>query len=107
MLCHLLGYAVFLVPTFGNILGPLVLWLVKRKESPAVDFHGREAVNFQICMTIYFIIAALLCAVLIGFVLLPIVGLLWFICPILAALRAQDGLEYRYPFIFRLIRDVC
>jgi uncharacterized Tic20 family protein len=65
-----LGLAGYVVP-FGNIIGPLVVWLTKKDESAFVAEHARQALNFQISMTIYFILAALSMLVLIGFLLLP------------------------------------
>lgn len=102
MLCHISALIGFVIP-FGHILGPLVIWLFKRDEYAAVAFHGKEAVNFQIAMTIYFFIAALMIFIFIGMVLLPLLAIFWFIWMILASLRAADGQPYRYPLIFRLI----
>ena len=45
----------------GHILAPLILWLIKRDESPELDAHGKEAVNFQISMLIYNVVAAVFC----------------------------------------------
>lgn len=95
MLCHLLGLA--------GILGPLVLWLVKKDESDYVDYHGREALNFQISLLVYGVVCAALCLVLIGFLLLPALGIAALVLTILAAVKANDGERYRYPMIFRLL----
>ena len=72
MFCHLAALAGYLMP-FGNILGPLIIWLVKREESPIVDDQGKESLNFQITWTIFFCITVVLCFVMIGFILLPVV----------------------------------
>src|SRR5436305_309305 len=72
-LCHLLGLA-FLTPIpFGNVLGPLILWLWKKDTNPGVDLHGKEALNFQLSMSLYMVIAGLTIFIMIGFVLLPVV----------------------------------
>jgi hypothetical protein len=47
----------------GHLLPPLILWLIKRDESPELDTHGKEAVNFQISMLIYNAIAAVFCLI--------------------------------------------
>ena len=47
MLCHLSAVAGFVIP-FGSILGPLVVWLIKKDEMPIVDLHGKKSLNFQI-----------------------------------------------------------
>lgn len=102
MLCHLAAFAGVIIP-FGNIIGPLVIWLVKKDSSPYIDYHGKEALNFQIAATIYIIAAVLSMFVLIGFVLAPVVGIGVLVLTIIAAIKAKDGEEYRYPFIFRLL----
>ena len=102
MLCHLLGLVGYFIP-FGNIIGPLILWQIKKEGSPYIDYHGREAVNFQIALTIYLFVAILLCMVGIGFLLLPVLGIGGLILMIMAGIKAKDGVEYRYPFIFRLL----
>ena len=103
MLCHLSAFAGYLVP-MGNIAGPLLVWLLKREESPFIDFHGKESVNFQISVFIYFIVSLLLMFVLIGFLLLPILVVFELVVVILAAVRANDGQEYRYPLSIRFIK---
>jgi hypothetical protein len=103
ILCHLLGLAGFAVP-FGNILGPLVLWLVKRADSPYLDAAGKEAVNFNISWAIYAAVAAVSIFALIGFLLFPLVCLVWVILVIVAAIKASDGKIYRYPLTIRLIK---
>ena len=91
------------IPAFGHILGPLVVWLVKRAESPEIDAHGKEALNFQISMLIYNLVAGVLCLVLIGFVLLGVLYLLNIIFVVIAALKAGEGEMYRYPLTIRLV----
>jgi uncharacterized Tic20 family protein len=102
-LCHLSALAGFVLPAFGHILGPLIVWLVKRADSPEIDQQGKEALNFQISMLIYNIVAGILCLILIGFVLLAILHVLNVVFVIIAAVRASDGQMYRYPLTIRLI----
>jgi len=102
MLCHLITLVGFVIP-FGNIIGPLVLWLVKKDEDPFVDDQGREALNFQITVTIAYLICLALIIIAIGAILLPIVGLANLILVIVAAIKANDGVNYRYPFAIRLL----
>jgi uncharacterized Tic20 family protein len=84
------------------IVGPLVAWLVKR-EDPYVDFHGKEAVNFNISFLIYTAISALLIIVVVGLILLPAVLLTWFVLVIVAAVKASAGDYYKYPLTIRFI----
>ncbi len=103
MACHLASLAIFLGVPFGNIFGPMVIWLIKRGELPAVDMHGKESMNFQISMTIYYVIAGVLCTILIGFLFLAALFILHVIFVIQAAVAADRGELYRYPLTIRFI----
>ena len=104
MLCHLLALCGLIGIPFGNILGPLVMWLIKRHEFPFVDACGKEALNFQISMTIYTLIAGLSVLVFIGFILLPAIIILNLAYTIVAAVKANEGKEYAYPLTIRFIK---
>lgn len=102
--CHLAALAGFLVP-FGNIIGPLVIWLMKRAEMPLVERHGKEALNFQITVSIAFLICVSLMFVLIGIPLMFVVGIGALILTIMAAVKVSNGeLDYKYPFAIRLLK---
>jgi uncharacterized Tic20 family protein len=88
----------------GHLLGPLILWLIKRDDAPELDAHGKEAVNFQISMLIYNAIAAVCCLVLVGFFFLAVLWVLNAIFVIIAAIKASDGKFYRYPMTIRFIQ---
>ena len=103
MLAHLSALAGFIIP-FGNIGGPLLVWLLKKDGSKFVDDQGKESLNFQISMTIYLTISALLALVLIGFILFPLVALLDLVLTIVAAVRASNGEAYRYPATIRFFQ---
>lgn len=103
MFCHLIALAGLIIP-FGSIIGPLVLWLMKREESDFINHHGKESLNFQISVIIYGIIAAILTLIIIGFILAIILGILWFVFIIVAALKTSDGEMYRYPFTIRFVK---
>ena len=102
MFAHLSALIGFILP-FGNIIGPLVIWLIKRETMPFVDQQGKEALNFQITVTIAMVISAILIVVVIGFVLMFIIGLAALILTIMAGIKANEGVAYRYPFTLRLI----
>ena len=104
MLCHATALAGFFVPWAGHILGPLIVWLAKRNDSPEINEHGKESLNFQISMLIYNVIAAVLCLVLIGFIILPILHILNLVLVIVASIQASEGRFYRYPITIRLIK---
>lgn len=104
MICHLSALAGFLIP-FGNIFGPLIVWLLKRAEYPQVDAHGKEALNFQITVVIAFAVCFVLAFVLIGFALMVVVAVAALILTILAAVKVSNGeFGYRYPFALRLLK---
>jgi hypothetical protein len=104
MICHLAALAGFLIP-FGNILGPLVVWLMKRTDMPLVEVHGKEAINFQISVTIAFLVCVPLMFVLIGIPLMVLVGLGALILTVMAAVKISNGnLDYKYPFALRLLK---
>jgi uncharacterized Tic20 family protein len=94
----------FVIPYAFHILGPLIIWLAKRGDSPEIDAHGKESLNFQISMLIYNVVAGVLCLVLIGFFLLVILHFLNLILVIVASIQASEGKLYRYPFNLRLIK---
>jgi uncharacterized Tic20 family protein len=104
VLCHAAALLGLFFHFLGHLLGPLIVWLVKRGESPEVDAHGKESLNFQISMLIYDAIAAILCIVLIG---IPILIALWVlntVLVIIASIQASEGKFYRYPLTIRLIK---
>lgn len=103
MLCHLSALAGLLLPPVGHVLGPLMVWLWKRHDYPMVDRQGRESLNFQISMSLYWLIASLLTALFIGFVLLFILTIMDLGLVIWAAIRVNRGIDYRYPFTLRLL----
>ncbi len=102
MLCHLGALAGFIGIPFGNIIGPLIFWLVKRNEFPFVDEQGKQALNFQISLTIYGLISAVLCLILIGFVLIFAVLIFGLVMTIMAAVKASKGESFHYPLAIPL-----
>ncbi len=104
VLCHASALIGFFVPWAGHILGPLIVWLAKRGDSPEIDEHGKESLNFQISMLIYNLIAGVLCLVLIGFVILGILHILNLVLVIVASIQASEEKLYRYPITIRLIK---
>ena len=101
MLCHLSSLSGYLIP-FGNIIGPMIIYAIFKEQYPFVDDQGREVVNFQISMTLYMIVAAILIFILIGLPLLFILMVINLIYTIIGARRAYRGNVYRYPLNLRL-----
>lgn len=103
MLCHLVAFSGCIIP-LGNILGPLVIWLIKKDELPFVDDQGKESINFQLTMFFAAIISGILVVVFIGIPLLVILGIYWIVIVIIATIKANEGVRYRYPYAIRLIK---
>jgi uncharacterized protein len=104
VLCHAAALLGLFFHFLGHLLGPLIVWLVKRGDSPEVDAHGKESLNFQISMLIYDAVAAILCIVLIGIPLLIALWVLNTVLVIIASIQASEGKFYRYPITIRLIK---
>jgi uncharacterized protein len=110
VLCHVAAAAGFVIP-FGNIIGPLVVWLAKRDQSAGVDAHGREVLNFQISWTIYGILLAIvgfiLSIILVGFLFFLVIGIgaiAMLILTIIGTIKASNGELYRYPLTIRFLK---
>ena len=104
MFCHLAGLALLIGIPAANILGPLIIWQMKKEQHPFIDAHGKESMNFQISMFIYGLVAGLLIFVCVGMVLLPAVIVADIIFVIIAGIKANDGQAYRYPLTIRFIK---
>lgn len=109
MWCHLSALAGLVVP-FGSILGPLIIWQVKKSEFPSVDIHGKAALNFQltvlIAVVVLFAAAFVLSFFCIGYLLFPVVfavGIAGIVFGVIAGLKANEGKEYQYPYSWKLI----
>jgi uncharacterized Tic20 family protein len=93
-----------------TFLGPLIVWLIKKDESKFVDYHGKEALNFQLNILIYNLICVGIgiATCTIGFVVTgPLMGVIFvlaIVMPIIAGLKANEGKLYEYPLTFRLIK---
>ena len=103
LLAHLAG---LIASALGGLsfLGPLIVWLIKKDQSPFVADQAKEALNFQIAVTIALLVSlAITFATCIGVILLPIVGIGSLVFAIIAAMESNKGVYYRYPYTIRLI----
>ena len=111
MFCHIGGLIGSVVPP-GNIIVPVVIWLLKKDQSAFINEHGKEAINFQINLSVWavicFVVSFILLIVIIGALLMPLtlglLGLAGLILGIVAGVKAYEGNLYRYPFIIRLLK---
>ena len=108
---HLLGFSWFVFPFYGNILGPLVLWLIKRGDSSYLDRVGKEVLNFQISFSIYIsatlAVGTVLLIFLVGilfYLLAAAIWVAWIILMIVGAVKTSNGEEYKYRFTIRLLQ---
>ncbi|MEP6936951.1 MAG: DUF4870 domain-containing protein [Chthoniobacterales bacterium] len=107
VLCHASALCGFFLPAVGHIIGPLLIWLLKRDELPEIDEHGKESLNFQISLFIYAAAIVASCFVLIGLLLLPFLAVLHLanvVLVVIASIKASEGRLYRYPLTIRLIK---
>ena len=103
MFCHFAAFLGFIFP-FGNLLGPLIVWQIKRESDPFVDRQGKEALNFQSTVSLAVMVSFLLMLVVIGFFLLWLVSIGALVLTIIAGIKANEGLDYRYPFTWLPIK---
>ncbi len=101
VLCHLSYFFGIAVLSF---VFPLVVYLVMRDDSPYVTYHAREALNFHLSLVLYAICCIPLCFILVGIPLLIALGVTGLVCAIVAAVKASDGIYYRYPITIRFVR---
>ena len=103
MFCHFAAFLGLVFP-FGNLLGPLIVWQIKKELDPFVDEQGKEALNFQISVTLAMLLCFLLMVVVIGFPLLALVSIAALVLTIIAGIKVNEGQPYRYPFSWRLLK---
>jgi uncharacterized protein len=99
----ILSHILAIVPGIG-IFGPLVIWLIKKDESPFVEANAKESLNFQLTMLIAYVICWILVFVIVGVFLFAVVWVLNIVLVIVAAIKTSENKIYRYPFNLRLIK---
>lgn len=111
MFCHLAAIAGMLagwitaIPIpFGNILGPLIVWLIKKDTMPLVNSHGKESLNFQITVSLAIVTCLVLFFLVLPLLLIPVIWVASLVLTIIATVKASRGQFYRYPFTLRLIK---
>lgn len=104
----ILAHLAYLLGGLGFIVAPLIIFLLK-KDDPFVYEHAKQALIAHLAILVLSITTSLLCMILVGFLLLPIIALLWlllFITSIIAAVKAIDGQLYEYPLIQKLVQKL-
>jgi uncharacterized protein len=103
MLCHLSALAGAVIP-FGHIIGPLVFWLIKKDIYPEVDRQGKDALNFQISMTLWMFVSGIMVLFVIGIFALIALGVLTLVMIIVASIKSNNGERFKYPLSIEFIR---
>ncbi|BDB16663.1 orotate phosphoribosyltransferase [Pseudomonas sp. CYM-20-01] len=103
MLCHLAAFLGFVFP-FGSVVGPLILWQMKKEVDPFIDDQGKEALNFQITVAIAWIACIVLAFAVIGFFLMIALAIATVVLTIIGSIKANKGIAYRYPLTWRVIK---
>ena len=104
MFVHLAAFAGLVGIPFGMIIGPLVIYMIKKDEYEFINDQGKEVLNFQITWTLIFIASAILILVGIGVLMLIGFGIAWLVLVIAASVAASNGQYYRYPLTIRFIQ---
>ena len=103
LICHLSALCGYFIP-FGNLIAPIVIWSMKKDEFPMVDEHGKEVINFQISFTVWILIAVLFVFLLVGIPILIALLIAQLVFIIIAAIKADSGVLYRYPLTIRFLK---
>jgi hypothetical protein len=103
MLCHMSAMLMY-ATLIGGFIAPLIIWLLKRDEMPFVADQGRETLNFQITTLLALCVCGVLVLLIIPILLIGVILVFHFIVTIVAAVKVSEGVVYRYPICWRVIR---
>ena len=103
VIAHVSALAAIFFPVIGAIAGPLAVYLLST-DKPEAQKHAKAALNFNISFSIYFIVAALLGFILIGFLLMPILAIFWLVLIVMGAIQASEGKLFKYPATIEFIK---
>jgi uncharacterized Tic20 family protein len=107
MFCHLGGLGGYVFPFGGNVILPLVVWLVKKDQYPLVNDQGKESLNFQLSILLYSVVSLILVFsgvfAVVGIPLLLALAVFDIVMIVIASMKANEGVAYRYPLTIRFI----
>ena len=92
------------VVAFGGIIAPIVIWQTQKAEYPEIDVHGKNAVNWLITWVLYMIVSVILCFVFVGIPLVIVGAVLGIVFPIIAGLKANEGIVWKYPMAIPFLK---
>ncbi len=96
VLLHLSLYLGYVVPLAGFV-APFAIWLLMKEGMPEMDEHGRNVADWIVTSTICYVVFGLLCLIAIGIPLLMLMAVLSLVFPIIGAVKASQGVAWRYP----------
>jgi uncharacterized Tic20 family protein len=104
LILHLSGLAGLLLPYCGNILGPLVIWLIKKQEMPVLDAEGRKVLNFQISAAIYIFVSSIIGFMTCFLIFLPIgVVIWWLVYTIIGCVKVSNNEAFEFPLTIKML----
>ncbi|WP_436860379.1 DUF4870 domain-containing protein [Staphylococcus caeli] len=101
---RLMATLIYVLSFFAPLLAPLIIWLIKREESPFVDRAGKNYFNFLISYAIWLTVSSIAMIILIGFILAPVISILLIVFTIIAAVKAYNGEDYLAPLSIRFFK---
>jgi uncharacterized Tic20 family protein len=108
IVAHLSSFLGYFAGGLGGLIGPLIVWLIKKDDAPFVAEQAKESLNFQISLLIYAVGLVMSIFFLIGLLFVwfavPFLAVIGLVLPIVGAVRANEGKSYRYPFTIRFIQ---
>ncbi|MDE2138830.1 MAG: DUF4870 domain-containing protein [Gammaproteobacteria bacterium] len=104
MLAHLAAFGGLVVPLVGNVIAPLIVWQSWRGRSAFVEEQALESLNFNISVSIAAVVCWVAVFIFIGVLLGIALLIAWLALTIIAAIKASEGVSYRYPFALRLVK---
>lgn len=102
--CMLMHLSQLLNFSGAGIVVPIILWAVNKDQSPTIDLHGKNILNFIISVFIYVMVSVVLMFVVIGFLILPVFAVLMIVFPIIAGIKANNGEYWKYPLCIRFFK---
>ena len=96
MIMHLSQLGSFIIP-FSGIIAPIVIWQLKKNDSPEIDAHGKNITNWIISALIYGLVCIVLSFIIIGVFLAIGLGIIWIIWAIMGGIKANSGEVWKYP----------
>lgn len=101
---RLMGTLIYVLSFFTSLIAPLIIWLIKREDSPFIDKTGKNYFNFLLSYMIWLIVASIAMFIIIGFILFPIIAILNFIFTIVAAVKSYNGEDYLPPLSIKFFK---